>query len=108
MKGTKRALQAILIAGKDQRDAVLNGNQKITIRYGIRDYTAGPVLIGCHILNWATLKNITDVRHTTVIGLKENEIKDCNYSSKEELLEELVKFYPEIKIESKVTVIRWE
>ena len=104
----KRPLQAILIAGEEGKDNVLNGVQRLTIREGDRDYQKGNVLIGCHILNWATMKNITSVRHTKLSWVKEEEYEADGYESKEEMLENLKKFYPNLTEESEVTVVRWE
>ena len=103
----KRALQGLLIAGETMRDAVLNDTKKITIREGHRDYTPGPVLIGCHLLNWATIRIIISVRHTTLIRLHPKDWIADGCNSQEELLQMLRQFYPDLNLDSEVTVIEW-
>lgn len=104
----QRALQGLLMATEEMRDAVLANKKKITIRQGHRDYTPGPVLIGCHILNWAVVRHITDVRHTTLDRVTEEECKADGCENHQELLDLLKQFYPELGSYSQVTVIRWE
>lgn len=104
----KRALQAILIAGEEMKFDVLANRKKITIREGHRDYTKGPVLIGCNQLDWATMRNIVDVKHTTLVEITKEEYEADGFETKSEMLNGLAKFYPNINWESPVTVIRWE
>lgn len=103
----KRALRAILIAGKDAREEVLSERKRITIREGHRDYSKGPVILCCHLLNWAKMRKIESVRHTTLREVTIDEYKDDGYDTKSEMLEDLSKFYPDINWDSEVTVIRW-
>jgi len=104
----KRAMQALLIAGERQKEEVLSGKKKITIRKDHRDYSTGSVLIGCHILNWATLKTITGIRFTTVGELTPEELQDNGLLDDLDALEVLREYYPDLTLESKVTVIRWK
>lgn len=104
----KRALQAILIAGEKMKEEVLNGTKKITIREGIRDYTLGPVILCCHILNWATMRNITDVSYKKLNDITEEEYKADGFNSQEDMVEGLKEFYPNITLESDITIVRWE
>ena len=104
----KRALQGILIAGAEMMRTTKDSEKLITIREGHRDHTEGPVLIGCHILDWAHHTNITSVRHTTINELTEDELRDDSFDSKEHAVEVLSQWYPNINTDSDVTVIRWE
>jgi hypothetical protein len=104
----KRALQAILIAGEEMKFDVLNGSKNITIREGHRNYTNGPVLIGCNYRDWATMREIVDVRHTILRDITEEEYKSDGFETKSDMLVELSKFYPNINWDSEVTVIRWK
>ncbi len=106
--GMKRALQAILIAGEEMKFDVLNGSKKITIREGHRNYTNGPVLIGCNQRDWATMRQIVDVRHCTLVEITAEEYKADGFETKSELLEGLANFYPDINWDSPVTVIKWD
>ncbi|MCK5292822.1 MAG: hypothetical protein KAR39_12505 [Thermoplasmata archaeon] len=103
----KRALQAMLIAGEEQKESVLLDNKTITIREGHRLYTPGPVMIGCHILDWATLREIVSVRHTYVSSVTVQEFTGDGFKSYNDMLESLRKFYPDLQFDSPVTVIRW-
>jgi hypothetical protein len=104
----KRALQAILIAGTKIKENVLYIKKKITIREGHRDYTKGPVLIGCHLLNWIVVREIIEVRHTTVGQVINEECMDDSFGASLNLLVGLQKYYPNLTMDSPVTVIRWE
>ena len=104
----KRALQAILIAGEEMKNDVLSGKKRITIREGHRDYTEGPVLIGCHLLDWATMKYIKSVKHKKLFQVSPREYREDGFDTKAEMLMGLSKFYPKINWESEVTVIEWE
>jgi len=103
----KRALQGLLIAGEKMKASVLDGTKRITIREGHRDYTEGPVLIGCHILNWATIRNIISVKYTTLGVVTQEEYQADGFETKSEMLDGLIKFYPTINWESPVTILTW-
>ncbi len=104
----KRALRAILIEGEKDKEDVLQGRKKITVREGHRDYSEGPVLLGCHKLNWATMRTITSVRHTTLEKVTEKEWLDDGYKSQDDMYNGLRKFYHNLEYSSPVTVIRWD
>lgn len=104
----KRALQAILIQGKKLEEDVRYNRKKITIREGHRDYTNGPVLVGCPNLDWCVMRNIVDVRHTTLECVKEEEYIADGFETDEDMMDGLKIYYPNIKWDSPVTVIRWE
>ena len=104
----KRALQSILVAGESMRDDTKNGKKKITIREGHRDYTEGPVLIGCPTLDWAYSSEITSVLLTTLGKVAEQDLNDDGFDSTEDAIEVLSQWYPSINKDSPVTVIRWK
>jgi hypothetical protein len=104
----KRALRAILIQGGGMKFDVLVNRKKITIREGHRDYTNGPVLIGCPDLNWSTMRDIINVRHCRLVDVTEEEFKADGYDSKADMLMDLSKYYPDINWDSEVTVIKWQ
>lgn len=104
----QRALQAILVAGALQQAAVTSGAKKLTIRYGHRNYTKGPVLIGCHLRNWAHLAQLVSVRHTTLEQVTDAERCEDGYDSVAAMLVDLRRYYPDIRPESPVTVLRWD
>lgn len=104
----KRAMQAILIAGKDFMVDVLSGKKKITIREGHRDYSEGPVLLGCPVLNWAVSHNIVDVRHTTLADVSLADLETDGFKNHNIALNVLKGFYPTMTLESEVTVVKWD
>lgn len=104
----KRSIRAILIAGEKERANVLTHRKNITIREGHRDYTVGPVLIGCHILNWACLRQITNVKHTMLKFVSKEDLLEDGFNNLDECIASLKQWYPNINSESKVTVIKWK
>jgi len=88
--------------------AVLNGTKRITIREGHRDYRKGKVLIGCHILNWVTMEEITEVIYTNVKCVSKQEYIDDGFKSRKDMLVGLQKFYPGMSMKSDVTIVRWK
>lgn len=103
----ERALQAILINGKKMKEDVLNNRKKVTIRRGHRDYTEGPVLIGCHYEDWATMRKIINVRHIVLREVTVGEFMDDGFQDSQELYEGLRKIYLDLTWDSPVTVVRW-
>ena len=104
----KRPLQAILIAGEDQKNKVLTHKKNITIRTGHRDYIPGTVILCCHILNWATMRRITSVRHTQLKDVEQQELLDDGFTSRDQMLSDLQKYYPDLAWDSDVTIVRWD
>lgn len=82
--------------------------KKITIREGHRDYTNGPVMIGCHLLDWCVMRKIIDVRHTTLKEVTPEEYQNDGFTDKDILIHKLKQFYPAIGWASPVTIVRWE
>jgi hypothetical protein len=103
----KRALQGLLVAGPDLRDKVRQDKKLITIREGHRDYSTGPVLIGCPILDWVEVRVIDEVRHTTLDMVTEEEFNADGFKDQEDMLDSLIEYYPDLTMESEVTIIRW-
>ena len=103
----KKPLQGLLIAGEELRDLTLSGKKQITIREGHRSYDLGPILIGCHLLNWATKKEVVSVTHTILEAVSINDLRDDGFNDCFEALESLQRWYPNLTLASEVTVIRW-
>ena len=105
----KQALQALLISPDPvQRIVCMTGEKAITIREGHRDYKNGPVMICCHIDPWCVMAEIKSVRQTIASEVTEEEYTDDGFESREEMLRGLQSYYPEMTMESSVTVIRWK
>lgn len=106
----KQPLYALLIAPNHRvRTSILYGGRSITIREGHPDYKAGTtVMICCHIEPWVVMADITSVRHTTIAKVTKEEYEADDFFSRKDLLKGLQKYYPDITIDSPVTVIRWE
>ncbi len=105
----KQPLYALLVApGHKTRTEILYGRKTVSIREGHRDYKAGnPVMLCCHIEPWAVMADITQVSHCTLSEVTEEECRDDGAANKKELLADLKRFYPNITMDSPVTVIRW-
>lgn len=91
-----------------ERVDILRGKRKITIREGHRDYRLDLVMICCHLEPWAVMADITDVRHCILGEVTEEEYKADGFNTRDELLNELRRYYPDIDLNSPVTVIRWD
>jgi len=105
----KKPLQAILIASEQMRDDTKSGKKKVTIREGHRDYVCGPVLLGCHIRDWAYMAEINSVVHTTLGCVDAKDlVDDYGSPSHENAVKVLSEWYPNINLDSEVTVVRWK
>ena len=108
-KQLKWPLQALLIApDQKMRTAILEKIKKITIREGHRDYHPGPVMLCCHLVSWAVMADIVEVKHCTLIDVTIEEYRADGFENKAELASGMKKFYPNMNLDSPVTVIRWE
>ena len=103
-----RALQGILMAGEKFKEKVLSGEKTLTIRAGYRSYTEGPVLIGCHILNWAVLKTIITVQHKQFKDITIEEKMREGFANPAECLPKLKQYYPNMGENSPITLIEWK
>jgi hypothetical protein len=100
--------QAILVAGKKNKKKVMSGEKLITIREGERDYTLGKVLIGCPYTNWMVEGNITSVKHLLLKDVPIEDISEDGFKDHQEALDVLQTYYPQLTLDSTVTVLRWE
>lgn len=100
-----RALQAILIAGAEGEEMIRSGDKGCTFRMGERDYSPGPVILCCHIYNWAAMGQITDVMVARLDTLSPQQLAENGYKSTEDAVDSLKTYYPSIKPESDVTVV---
>lgn len=105
----KQPMSALLIAPDHMmRTSVVYGRKTITIREDHRDYRPGPVMLCCHLVPWAVMADITDVRHCTLREVTHEEYEDDGFHSQDDLLQGMQRFYPNMTPDSPVTVIRWE
>lgn len=105
----KPPLQALLIAGEEMREDVLAGRKKITIREGHRDYQVDkPVILCCDKLNWATMRKVVKVRHTKLGDITDLELRADGFFDQKDMYIGMQQYYPNITMESPVTVISWE
>ena len=105
----KNPLYALLVAPiPNMRYDILHGTKKISIREGHRDYRMGKVMLCCHLEPWAVMADITDVRHTTLNEVAEDEYKADGFTNKQDMLNGMQRFYPTMTMDSPVTVIRWD
>lgn len=108
-KVLRRPLQALLISNdKAQREAILNGSKKITIREGWRDYEPGFVLFGCPNEPWCVGADITNVRYCLAREVTTEERIDDGFNSYRDMIAGMRRFYGGFNDNSEVTIIRWE
>jgi len=103
-------MQAMLIDGESNRDAILSGAKKLSIREGHRLYSFGSVLLGYvkdEFSPWAHVAYIHHVIWTTLDEVKPEHLKEEGYDSLCEAVKDLSTHYPDINPQSKVTVVRW-
>ena len=104
----KRPLQALLIAPDDGvRASIINGRKTGTVRFGLRDYSDGPVVLCCHLIPWAIMADVVKVTHTLLGNLSQAQIEADGFDSLEAMLADLRKFYPGMQADSPVTYIEW-
>lgn len=104
-----RPLQALRLANDiDMIYAAFGGDKKITIREGHRDYQPG-VAILC-IMESSTYAeiDITSVQHTTLDNVTIEDLRADGFVDNNQAFEGLRLFYPDLKPDSPVTVIRWD
>lgn len=105
----KNPLYALLVAPDDQmRLDIVRKIKKISIREGHRDYRLGPVMLCCHLVPWAVMAHITEVRHCALREVTKEEYQADGFKTQKALLEGLKRFYPTMTLDSPVTVIRWD
>ena len=109
MTELKRVPPFILIAPDDRmRNDILSGAKKITIREGLRDYRPGPAMVCCNLVVWAVMVDITNVKHCTLADITAEEWESDGFTSQQDLLDGMRRFYPSLTFDSPVTVLRWE
>ena len=111
MATLKKPLVALLIAPDDgMRQDIVAGIKLITIREGYREgYEPGRlVMLCCQIEPWCVMADITKVRHCLLSEVTQAEWEADGFTSREEMLEGMRRFYPAMTWDSAVTVIYWD
>lgn len=104
----KQPLQALLIAGEAMGRGTILGHKTISIREGHRGYRAGePLILCCEKIGWSAMADVTSVRHCALKEVSENELLDDGFPNHAVALETLQRFYPNMSMDSDVTIIRW-
>ncbi|KKR10321.1 MAG: hypothetical protein UT37_C0003G0020 [Parcubacteria group bacterium GW2011_GWA2_39_18] len=106
----KPPLVALLVApDRHMRQQILWEEKTLTVREGHRDYRVGsPVMLCCHIVPWAVMATIVEVRHCLLKEVTQEECLQDGVRNLEELLNNLRKYYPNISLDSPVTIIKWD
>lgn len=103
----KPPLQCLLLS-EGLVDCAMNGEKKITIREGHRNYKPGKVIVSCPAIYWSMEMQIASVRHTTLNEVTEEEYTDDGFVSRTDLFEGLKAYYPDLDLCSPVTVISFK
>lgn len=106
-KKLKKPLVALLLA-EDLIDSTISGEKLVTIREGHRDYKPGKVVFACPSVEWSMMKEITKVKHTTPKKCASLDYLDEGWKSREHMVEDLKRFYPNLTMDSPITVIRFK
>lgn len=105
----KKPLQALLISpDKKSRERILSEEQNTTIIKGWRTYQKGYAVLCCPIEPWCVGAEIDSIRYTRTKKVTKNEYNKMGYASHKDMVEDLKNFYPNINLESPVTVISWK
>ena len=106
----KSPLVALLFAPDEKMwTCIISGAKQITIREGRRDYQVGqPAMLCRHLCNHVVMADIVSVRHCLLRNVTKKEYKADGFKSRSELLQGLRRFYPNLKMDSPVTVIGWK
>jgi hypothetical protein len=104
----KKPLQAILMSVSDEKwNDILDKTKEITIREGFRDYVPGFCILANIDVNRVVGVNITSIRYCKLNEVNLAEYLDDGFKSREDLYEGMKAYYPNITLESDVTIIRW-
>ena len=102
-------LYALLVAPDEKtRNAIIYGQISATIRTDHRDYEEGQsVMLCCHLDPWVVFAIITNVRHCTLNEISKDEVLECGFNTREEVIQGLRKYYPDLNQDSPITFIKW-
>lgn len=100
-------LQALCLA-PDLLIDTIEGRKPISIRLGHRDYHPGPVVLCSPELGICVEAEITSVVHSSMLKVHQQDLWDAGYKDIIHAHLGLKRFYPLIRMEDEVTVIRWK
>ena len=106
----KRPVQALEIADNPEiLLSIMLKKKQISVREGLRDYVPGKLIIYTFKDSCISIQvDITNVRHTTLAEITPEEMLADGYNSTEEMLNDLKShYYPDITLDSPMTVISW-
>lgn len=110
MEALRRPLVALLLAPDEEMwEAALTGAKRISIREGARDYQAGDTLmLCCHIRDSSFMAKVAEVRHCKLGEVTQDEYTADGFDTQASLLSGLQSFYPNMTLDSVVTIVRWD
>jgi len=100
----KKPIQCLLLS-ESLIDLAMNGEKRITIKEGHRDFRPGKVILACPDVNWCKEMQIFGVRHTTLNEVTAKEYTEDGFISRTDMFEGIKAFYPDLDLTSPVTVI---
>ena len=65
-------------------------------------------MLCCNLENWALMADIVSVRHCVFSEVTAEEFQADGFKTRRELLDALLKYYPNISWDSFVTIICWK
>ncbi len=86
---------------------VLTGLKQISIREGHRDYHPGRMIICDPVEPWAVAVDLVEVKHITMAEITKEEWEADGFTSQDDMLQGMKKFYSNIELGSPVTILSW-
>ena len=107
----KRPMQALWVGDSKIMANIINGVKKITVRGGYRDYKVDKavfvVVCDFNVVTVAVVKQLKSVKWKKLCELTKEEIEADGFKDLNDALNGLQRFYPEIGLDSPITVIEW-
>lgn len=107
MSNLRPPLQALIFVA-DLVPQIKTGEKRNTVREGHREYKEGSVLLGAPEANWCAMKTIVTVTHTSIAKMKRADYLHQGWKDREQVLADMQGYYPQLTMESPITVIWWK
>jgi len=107
----EKPLQALWVANIAMLADILADRKRITIRFGYKDYKVDKavfvVVCDFNVVTVAVVKQLKSVKWKKLCELTKEEIEADGFKDLNDALNGLQRFYPEIGLDSPITVIEW-
>lgn len=92
------------------RQDIISGKVTIAIRKGHCDYMSGQQLVLCCHLDepWTVLADIVTAHYLYRYSILQDTIEAAGYRTREEMEIKLKEYYPDLNLDTPLTVIQWQ